>query len=192
MSKSPKSLAALKRLAAQPFTVETLPAIMDSLKNESDRAVVIISSSIIEEELGNLIKRIMLQLSNDDEQKIFGFDGPAGTFSNRILLAFTLGLIDTNDRRKLDILRQMRNACAHSRVPLTFSTPELLDVARLLLPKAHRNEIEGAQLRATFILFCSLLLLVLIGGKTNENRQMVLDMVNKRFGKVDPETSVGV
>jgi hypothetical protein len=182
LPKKPAALAALRRLAVQPFTDDNFRAVLDSLKGESDRAAVIIAGSLLEDELGKLIGKVMRQLAADDRQRLFGFDGPVGTFSNRILLAYALRLIDSNDRRQLDLLREMRNACAHSRVPLTFETPELRDVARLMAPEEIRAGLEGVKLRATFILTCALLLMVLVSGKTPESQNMAHEIIDRKFG----------
>jgi hypothetical protein len=189
LAKKPAALLALKKLAAQPFTDENFRAVVDSLKNESDRAAVIIAGSLLEDELGNLISKVMRKLSTDDRQRLFGFDGPVGTFSNRILVAYALGLIDSNDRRQFDLLREMRNACAHSRIPLTFDTKELGDVTRLMVPEEMREGLQGAKLRATFILVCALLFVLLVTGKTVQGEQFARDIIDRKYCEADTSTN---
>lgn len=104
--KKSAALTRLKSLAEQPFDDDNYRSVMDSLKSESDRATVVIAGSLLDDELSSLIRKVMRPLNAEDAQRLFGFDGPAGTFSSRILLAYELRLIDANDRRLLNTIRE--------------------------------------------------------------------------------------
>lgn len=181
MGKKPAAVVRLKKLSEQPFDDDNFKSVIDSLRSESDRAAVIIAGSLLDDELAALIRKVMRPLSAEDRQRLFSFDGPAGTFSSRILLAYALRLIDANDRKLLNIIREMRNACAHSRTPISFDTPELRDVTVLLLTEDQRGETDCKKLRALFIFVCALLLNILVGGKTEAKLAEVQAMVDRKF-----------
>lgn len=75
----------------------------------------------------------------------------------------------------------MRNACAHSRMPISFDTPELRDVSVLLFTEELRGETGSKKLRALFIFTCALLLNILVGGKTEGKRAAIQAMVERKF-----------
>jgi hypothetical protein len=179
--KKPAAVVRLKKLAEHPFDDDNFQSVIDSLRSESDRAAVIIAGSLLDDELAVLIRKVMRPLSAEDRQRLFGFDGPAGTFSSRILLAYALRLIDANDRQLLNIIREMRNACAHSRMPISFETQELRDVSVLLFTEELRGETDSKKLRALFIFTCALLLNILVGGKTEAKLAKVQAMVGRKF-----------
>jgi hypothetical protein len=176
-------LTALRRLAQQPFTDDNFRIIMDSLKSESDRAAIVIAGSLLEDELASRIRRSMRALSKDESASLFGFDGPVGTFSSRILTAYAFGLIDSRDRELLNIVRELRNACAHARVPLSFETPELREAARLMLPEDLRAEIDGTKLRACFLAVVSLLFVILTSGKSDFTHGRVSAVIDRVYSK---------
>ena len=51
----------------------------------------------------------------------FSHNGPLSSFSNIILISYSLGLIDLLERKELDTVRQIRNALAHSPLTISFS-----------------------------------------------------------------------
>jgi len=58
--------------------------------------------------------------------------GALGTWAQQTNLALALGIIHEQDASDLEVFRVMRNACAHSRQPLDFNTPQLRDAIGLL------------------------------------------------------------
>lgn len=179
--KKPAALKNLNKLSAQSLTVDNVSAIFAGLKNESDRAVVTIFGSILEDELDSLLRKQMVPLSDDDDRRIFGFDGVAGSFSRRILLAYALGLIDSRDRRILDIVREMRNACAHSRAEISFQTPELRDVLYLIVPESMQDETSPEQLKGMFVMACTVIFSILVGGKSEKNKARLKEVIIRKF-----------
>ena len=78
-----------------------------------DHVTVIIAVSKIDEALNFLItQRLMPCPSKDDE--FLESERGVGTFSNRIELAFRLGVIDSSLARALHLMRKIRNDFAHS------------------------------------------------------------------------------
>jgi hypothetical protein len=114
----------------------------DALNNETDRGAVILLASAIEDVLENRLKREMVKLSADEADRLFGTEAPLGSLSAKTKLAYALGIIDRDAVRMIDLLRDMRNACGHSRQELSFETPVLRDVAKVLLTFLSDDEIN--------------------------------------------------
>jgi hypothetical protein len=131
MFNTAESVKTLRGYYKEKLSTVTLDQIYDELYGESDRAKIILVSTLLEDAL---IFRISQHLSfkpTDDElDYIFRFEGPLGTFSSRTELAYMFGFIDKTTREQLYIIREMRNACAHSKKKISFSTPELFNVSK--------------------------------------------------------------
>lgn len=106
---------------------EQAAEINTELYEASDRAVVIILGSHIEDVVQDAIMRQMISMADGDAiyNDLFGFQAALSSFSNKIKMAHALKCIDGRLFNELEILREMRNVCAHSRRPIYFSTNQL-------------------------------------------------------------------
>ncbi|MDP3899681.1 MAG: hypothetical protein Q8Q23_01225 [bacterium] len=110
----------------------------------SQREAVIVSTVYIEvllEEL--LIKSVICE----DKKALFGNNGPANTLSNKILTCYSFGLIPRSIYIILEILRKIRNKCAHSineknDFRIDLSEHEYLDILRNVFPNKDINKIQ--------------------------------------------------
>lgn len=91
----------------------------DHVFRESDRVAIILSASALEHIITAALEAGMPSLSADEKSRLFGTDGPLGTFSNKIRLAQGLSLFDRAMRKRFDVVRAMRNAAAHCVTPVT-------------------------------------------------------------------------
>jgi hypothetical protein len=107
-------------------------AFLSEMNGESDRAVAIVCGTLVEDGLAIALRRIMLPLSRDDDDRLFGPDMPLGTFSAKVKLAYAMNVIEADARRDLDNIRCLRNAFAHAQIPLHFDMPEVSAVCDLL------------------------------------------------------------
>ena len=57
---------------------------------------------------------------------MLGDRGPISTYADKILMAYALGFIDKETRKRINIIREIRNACAHSRMPITLEVDALI------------------------------------------------------------------
>ena len=82
------------------------------LNSESDRGLVLVGSSHLDGVLMDILKLYLREprVANDT---LFSFQGALGSFSNRIEMAYRLGLICTNFAYVLDRIRKSRNQMAH-------------------------------------------------------------------------------
>jgi hypothetical protein len=90
------------------------------LDNESDRAIVILTGCILDDLLEYRISSVRREPAE------------VSSFASKIRTAYLSGIIDKLTAKQLDIVREMRNACAHSVFALSFQMPELADVAETL------------------------------------------------------------
>ena len=96
-------------------------------------------------------------LNSDERERLFGYEGPAGSFSARLILAQALGIIDREKRRKCEIIKAMRNVAAHCHTKITFDTLEIREAVLHLMPSSYRAKVKGwksNEYRQFFGLFC--------------------------------------
>jgi DNA-binding MltR family transcriptional regulator len=124
------SRKALRTLSKREAESKELTA---GLFGESDRAAALIGATMLENALRELLESGMRHnLTNEEKRAIFVGEGFLSRFSSKIKLAYALNLITPQLRFDVDLVREIRNAFAHSVVPLEFETPEIKNVCSLL------------------------------------------------------------
>lgn len=119
-----------KATRADP-TAEHIDAIEKELYAGSDRASLVMLGSYVEANLERLLtKAVRDDLNSEDRKALFEYEGAAGTFSDKIILAFAFKLIGPITRADLTLIRLLRNEFAHSRMPISFATPEVQDACK--------------------------------------------------------------
>jgi hypothetical protein len=83
-------------------------------KDESDRAIVVLTAARLDLLLLSVLQKHLVPnpAKTDD---FFETEGPGTSFSNKIMLANRLGLIDDDFARALNLVRRTRNDFAHER-----------------------------------------------------------------------------
>ncbi len=64
-----------------------------------------------------------LKIDHKRFNDIFGYDASMGTFDRKVRVAHAIGMITDETRLTLDVIRRVRNAFAHSLIPISFNTP---------------------------------------------------------------------
>ncbi len=155
-----RALEALTRFQAAEAVYKDSAAVAKMLRAESDRALVIILASYVEDAL---LDRILYMLPEGERYgpNIFK-SGSLRNFEHRISIAKALGAVTEAQAGLLDAIRSMRNACSHSRKPISFKTPELRNVLSAMLGKEPADIFEDPndipEVRGAFIAAASLLL----------------------------------
>ena len=118
----------------------------------SDRSAVVMFGSFIETHLERYLASKMRDgLNSDDRQRLFDGSGVAATFSSKIILAYAFKLIGSITRHDLDLIRHLRNDFAHSRMPISFETPEvravcdqlqIVDCGGVTIPNGYLQRID--------------------------------------------------
>lgn len=116
---------------------EEFASVATEVKDSPDRSACILATSL----LARVLERVILaRLMIVDESRIvplFARDGALSTFYGNIHLAFALQLINEVVRDDFDTIRRVRNAFAHSVLPLAFHTPDIILEIRKLKYKNY-------------------------------------------------------
>jgi DNA-binding MltR family transcriptional regulator len=146
------------------FTVTTRPdgvwvflddgekSILDTLDFDSDRAVAIVTGSMIETRLERTLRN-RFRPDKRIEGRLFHLSGPLGTFGAKIDIAYAFGLITLDAHRDLTLFKDIRNLFAHNLQIRDFRSRRILDKARnLRLVDDHVAEpsADGKQQRVYF------------------------------------------
>ncbi|WP_157730103.1 MltR family transcriptional regulator [Tenacibaculum jejuense] len=99
--------------------------IRKELSNESDRGVALLSISIIEKLLEDLLKKRLLNEKKIIKDLFDGF-GPLSSLSGKTKIAYSIGLIDKTIYDELNLVRSIRNKFAHSPEIIKFSDEEIV------------------------------------------------------------------
>ena len=168
MVDEPNSIVTMKKFYNDRLHVGTPDSVQAELLAGNDRSTIITIASHSEVQIENLIALSLphLQAAGEKEWNLtFRHEGPLGTFSACIDMAFYMTLIDQSLRDQLHTLRDMRNAVAHTKRQVTFEDVELQNVAkRLIAPKGMFKLLADTPdgIRRTFIaeglLICSMLI----------------------------------
>ena len=184
MVTQPAYLRNLKAYAkAREETDDDVTAMIADYANESDRGAIILGATQLDDTLEMAILGKMPALQKDEigRKKMFEVDGPLSTFSSRIEMAYALGLVDEKIRVNMHLLREIRNACAHAKKPLSLSMEILMDPVRAaiadMLPGMKDNEPET--IRQPFILKCMILSHGLLTGGFVNGRDEILDLYER-------------
>jgi hypothetical protein len=109
------------------MTPRQFDELIDEIIDErNDRSLIILCSSIIDEQLYTILEKYLLKTDKIKDDDILKGDNPLSTFSSRIKIIYRLGLIDKTFREVLDQIRKVRNECAH-RVSINIDKSPIKD-----------------------------------------------------------------
>lgn len=121
-------------------TSEEIEVIVERLYLASDFEAVIIGTAILDTALERLIKAKLKRRDKDFVDRLFGFRGILGTFDAKLTAAEAFGFITKPIAKEIGVLKDLRNAFAHSRYPIQL-TDDLVakEVVALTMVTAVRN-----------------------------------------------------
>jgi hypothetical protein len=126
-----KAIDALRRLSRRKVAVDQIEAYFAEIGGVgNDRGMAILMATSIENALRDSIAAHMR--IDEEDNKLFGYDAPFGTFDSKIRVGRALGIFGSATERELELIKAIRNAFAHSKVPMDFNTPEIAAAADLL------------------------------------------------------------
>lgn len=148
-------------------------------ESESDRGVVMILGSLLEDGLLNRLVKEFQSLSAAQLKNLTRSGGLLSGFEQRIALAHALGVIDQETADDLQVIKAMRNACAHSRFKIDFLTPQLKEAFALLISEDAgaqnvRRATSASLLRQVFIIIFTYLYSI-INGTRRDVAQLLAD-----------------
>ena len=80
------------------------------------------------------IESTLPRLTQDQRYELFEQDDPLATYARKIAMASALGIIGPKAKENFRLIRHVRNAFAHHRIPIEFSTPEVHAVCMDMVP----------------------------------------------------------
>ncbi|MEY1639740.1 MltR family transcriptional regulator [Tenuifilum osseticum] len=101
------------------------------LSDESDRGCVLLGSSYIENQLKILLEKILIGTKKHKKDLFSGY-GPLSTFSSKIKLSYSLGIISENLYKELEIIKSIRNLFAHYPDKISFDNVEIIKLCNKL------------------------------------------------------------
>jgi hypothetical protein len=133
-----------REIATRELSIEERAALLDALI-EPPLAIshAIMGALAVEHELELSIKSRLRRISQDEwEAMLSDADGPLGNFDRKIKFAKYLGILDSQTRTNLDIIRNVRNKFAHTKRLISFEHSYIADeLARVKAPKGFKRQI---------------------------------------------------
>jgi DNA-binding MltR family transcriptional regulator len=103
-----------------------------SYTGESDRAVALLAASFLEQQLGEVIRRALVDDAQAVSRLLEGY-GPVSSLRARIDLLYGLGVVSDSMHKELHHIRRIRNHFAHHPDLTDFAAPQVADRCALLL-----------------------------------------------------------
>ena len=96
------------------FEKELHNQLINSLEKESDRAKLVLVVSWIDHFLNVKLQNEFSKGNKKARKDLFSSNGPFAAFSSKLNLAFCAGWIDSDVYHDIQIIKKLRNDCAHS------------------------------------------------------------------------------
>lgn len=128
---------------------------------DDDRGSCLLIVAQIDVELDKAIEHKLGKVGKDIRAELYERDGPLATFARKVTMAAALGIVGPVSRENLRIVRHVRNAFAHAKRPIKFTTPEVsvmcMDLMHISLtvPGEPTPTVKGANPRKTFDAVCA-------------------------------------
>ena len=152
-------------IARQTPTQEEILEVIKHVGVESPPIVsAILGAALLEHDLEKLLRPKFKRNENADWAKLTGENGPLCTMSQKIVAAYAFGIIDEETRCGIAVVKNIRNAFAHSKRLLDFDNELIVaEMKSLKLPTAKKSRfaksIRGVQAmkwgpRSSYIILC--------------------------------------
>jgi hypothetical protein len=112
----------------------------------ADYAIALICQTFVEKALEIAIFASLAPYDEEANKRIFDYDnrGPIADFSAKIKLGYVMGIFGKETKADLDLIREIRNAFAHSLQPISFETKEVIDMCgRLAIQPMAQIRVAG-------------------------------------------------
>jgi hypothetical protein len=104
-----------------PLNIADYQKFVLEYRGESDRAAIVMAGSFVEHYLATYLRHFMIA---DEEVEVL-FSRALSTFDSRINIAYAFDLIGKAQRDDLRIIKDVRNAFAHSPRSLSLQDPKI-------------------------------------------------------------------
>lgn len=116
------------------LTLDELADLLDELENAGPRGAVLLGHSLLENLMKRLLQSKMVELSNSQQERIFGGMGPLGSMGNRVRIAYAFGIIGEQARIELNHVRELQNVFAHTAGKIGFDDARAIKIVKALCP----------------------------------------------------------
>jgi DNA-binding MltR family transcriptional regulator len=127
----------LRDLSNISLTSEEERELAKAAGHPNPTVTAIMAAVLVEHELEGLLRR-RFRKDGDTWLDLTGDNGPLGTFDKKIKTAHALGICDDITRKNLNIIRNIRNAFAHSKKLIDFNHELIVEELNKI---SFRNEI---------------------------------------------------
>lgn len=119
--------------------------LLEEFYKETDRAAIILTTSLFENALGTLIKIYLAPTGAKNDVLCDGPTAPLSEFSSKIQLAQRLGLISQKFANDLNIIRKIRNEFAHNVHGSNLDSGKIKELLTTLIYSSDilKNSLEG-------------------------------------------------
>lgn len=100
----------------------TLDVFIAEFQKETDRASVILSAAMLEQELETVLKATFVPIPSGDDNLFSSPNAPLASFSAKIDISFRVGMISQKLCRDLHLIRKIRNDFAHNVTGCSFES----------------------------------------------------------------------
>jgi hypothetical protein len=113
----------LRDLSNLVLTREEEEALATAAVHANPTVTAIMGAVMVEHELEGLLRSRLSKKDDDTWSDLTLDNGPFGTFHKKINAAYALGIYDDTTKQNLNIVRNIRNAFAHSKKLIDFDHP---------------------------------------------------------------------
>lgn len=117
--------------------------LQEEFNKETDRGAVVLTVSLFDNALTNLLKKHLAPVSASEDELFDGPTAPISTFSAKVQLSQRLGLISTRLARDLNLVRKMRNEFAHNVHGSSLDSGKIKDYLTTLIASSRIAERHG-------------------------------------------------
>ncbi len=117
------------------FDIADAIPVFRKLVSETDTGIAIVSAAYFDECLSKLFALHIDKSSQNVFRSITDFNGPLGTFSSRIDMAFGFSLISKKSHQRLNSIRKIRNRFAHTPFHFSFNS----EIVKILIQAIDIN-----------------------------------------------------
>jgi hypothetical protein len=140
-------MVAISDLSKQRPTGTQLTAYPSLLLAETDRGAALMAGALVENTLELAIRAMIVNPGDLTGKSWFeGPNAPFSSFSAKITLGRAIGIYGASMGARLGIIKDIRNAFAHSSIPLDFAHPTIHRLVLKLVPSPERVADRPAKL----------------------------------------------
>ncbi|MBS1248590.1 MAG: Mannitol operon repressor [Chloroflexi bacterium] len=109
--------------------------LVNEFRSKSDRAVVILGAAYLKTHLGGLLESFFID-DPEISEILLGQESPLGSFSTRVKVAYSLGLLSPNEYRDLLVIQAIHKEFVGEIEEVKFTNDEIRELCfRLKIPR---------------------------------------------------------